>query len=100
MPTLKLTVFEPIEVEFVGKGVYKIESLSSKMLGDFQKIVDDYGQNPNDVKADQLADMLVLMLPGMTKEIASSIDVRHIVRIAEYLAEQITDATKPGMGKN
>lgn len=99
MPTLKLTVFDPIEV-ILGEKTYKIESLSSRMLGDFQKAVEEYGAAPGQGKAEQLGRMLERMLPGMTAEEAQEVDIRHIVKIAEFLAEQITDAAKPGKVKN
>lgn len=100
MPKLQLSLFDPIEVEIVGQGIYKINTLSSRMLGDFQKVVDDYSANPGEVKADTLADMLTRMLPGMTKEQALEVDIRHIVRIAEFLAAQIDEAAQPGAVKN
>jgi len=99
MPTLKLTVFEPIEI-VLGDEIYKIESLSSKMLGEFQEAVAAFGTTPETVKVEQLADILVKMIPGMTRETAMTVDIRHVVKIAEFLAEQITEASQPGKVKN
>lgn len=99
MPTLTLTIFEPIEI-VLGNETYKIESLSSKMLGEFQEAIANFGTTPETVKVEQLADILVKMLPGMTRETAMTVDIRHVVKIAEFLAEQITEASQPGKVKN
>lgn len=100
MPKLQLTAFEPIEIEIVGQGVFKIEVLSSKMLGDLQVALEVFGQNPDERKAADIAKMLVKMLPGITLEGAMEIDIRHVVHISEFLAKQITLAAEPGEGKN
>ena len=100
MPRLQLTVFDPIEIEIKGKGVYSIVSLSSKLIGDFQKAVDDYGTKPGEIQAGQIGEILTKILPGMSKEDAMEVDIRHVIKIAEFLAAQITEASQPGEGKN
>lgn len=102
MPKLTLTAFEPIEVEIIGVGVFRIESVSSELMQKFMGVVSDYEADPKNMKPDMLAEMLMRMLPGITKEQAMIVDIRHILRIADYLAQQISNAAQPeaGTGKN
>ncbi len=95
MPKLTLTIFDPIDIVFPDGKVYTIKTLSSKMLGDFQAAVKGFGEKPEDVTPDKIAGILVKLLPGMNQEDAMLVDFRYVVRIAEYLAEQITEASKP-----
>jgi hypothetical protein len=99
VPTLKLNVFDPIFI-VLGDMTYGIESLSSKLLGDFQQAVAGYGANPDAVKINELGEVLTKILPGMTLDMAAQVDIRHVIKIAEFLAEQITDAAQPGKVKN
>lgn len=99
MATLKLTVFDPIEI-IIGEETYKIETISSRLLGDLRAMVDKFSGSAESVKPEQMGDILVKLLPGMTQEKAAEIDIRHIVKIAEFLAEQIMEASQPGQAKN
>jgi hypothetical protein len=101
MPKLTLSMFEPIEIEIKGADgappqVFKIEVLSSKMLNDFLAAVKGFSEKPEEVTPDQIGGILVKVLPGITMEQALSVDFRHVLSIANYLAEQINAAAKPG----
>jgi hypothetical protein len=100
MPRLSLSIFEPIVIEIKGLGEFKIETLSSKLLGELQKAVASIGAEPEKVQTDGLVAVLMKMLPGITKEQAEEIDFRHIVRIANFLAEQIGEANEAAAAKN
>jgi hypothetical protein len=93
-------MFEPIVVELVGIGEFKIETLSSRLLGDLQKAISSYGDEPDKIKSMEIADVLSKMLPGISKEQAGEIDIRHVVRIATFLAEQINEANEASSAKN
>ncbi len=97
--TLKLTVFDPIIIQ-LGEREYRIESLSSRLLADFQEAANTYGQEPTKINAEAVGMMLAKVLPGMTQAEAMDLDIRHVLRIAEFLAEQISEATQPGKEKN
>jgi hypothetical protein len=97
MPKLTLSMFDPIEVEIIGVGLFKIEVLSSKMLGEFLASVKLFSEKPEEITPEQIGGILLPVLPGITKEQAMSVDFRHILTIAGYLAEQINGATKPGV---
>jgi hypothetical protein len=100
MPKITLSLFDPIVVEIVGVGEFKIETLSSKLLGDLQKAVSAYGSDPEKIKSDEIAGVLMKMLPGITKEQAMDVDLRHVITIAEFLAEQINPAKEEVAEKN
>jgi hypothetical protein len=93
-------MFDPIVVELVGVGEFRIETLSSKLLGDLQKAISSYGEDPEKLKSEEIAGVLMKMLPGITKEQAEEIDIRHVVRIATFLAEQINTANEASTAKN
>lgn len=100
MPRLSLSIFEPIVIEIKGLGEFKIETLSSKLLGDLQKAIASIGAEPEKVKTEELVAVLMKMLPGITEEQAAGIDFRHIIRIATFLADQIGEANEATTAKN
>jgi hypothetical protein len=95
MPKLTLSLFEPIEIIFPKGKTYTIETLSSELLGNFKASVKAFSEKPEDVTPESIAGVLVPLLPGMSQEEAMKVDFRYVVRIAEFLAEQITEASKP-----
>ncbi len=95
MPKLTLSIFDPIDIIFPDGKIYTIKSLSSKMLGEFQAAVKGFGEKPEDVTPEKIAGVLVKLLPGMSQEEAMLVDFRYVISIAEFLAEQITEASKP-----
>jgi len=102
MPQITLTIFDPIEI-IIGDQKFAIERISSNLLESLQSTVGDIGADPANIKGDMLANLLVKAIPGMTKEVAMEIDIRHIPVIINFLAEQITSSIEPpkaGEGKN
>jgi hypothetical protein len=100
MAKLTLSLFDPIVVEIIGVGEFKIETLSSRVLGELQKAVSAYGEDPGKIKTEDIANVLTKMLPGITKEQAAEIDIRHVIQIATFLAEQIGNANQAAAAKN
>lgn len=99
MPRLTLTIFEPIEV-IIGAKTYTIEAISSDMMSRFMKAAQDVGTDPETLKVAELGNILAEVLPGMSKEEAAKVDIRHIIKISEFLTEQIQDAGEPSKEKN
>lgn len=101
MAKLTLSIFDPIEI-VIGESKFTIERISSTLLGELQAVVGGLS-DPANIKSDSLADVLMRTIPGMTKETAMEIDIRHIPVIVSFLAEQINSAlepTKAGEQKN
>ena len=99
MAKLILTAFAPIEI-VLGEKTYSIESLSSDLMDRFRTAARNVGTDPDTIKVGNLGDVLVEVLPGMTKEEAAKVDIRHILKIAEFLTDQINGIAEPGESKN
>ena len=94
MPQITLTIFDPIKI-IIGEQKFSIERISSNMLESLQLAVGDISTDPAKVKGDILANMLMKAIPGMTKEVAMEIDIRHVPVIINFLAEQVTASLEP-----
>lgn len=99
MPKLILSAFDPIEI-ILREKTYVIESLSSDMMDRFMKAARAVGTDPEAIKVAELGNILAEVLPGMTHEEAAKVDIRYIIKIAEFLTDQIQGAAEPGEGKN
>lgn len=93
MAKLILSIFDPIEIVIEGKSFF-IDRISSKLLGDLQKAGEKMA-NPENANADSMTDLLMKAIPGVTKEDAMEIDIRHIMKIITFLTEQISAAMEP-----
>lgn len=93
MARLTLSIFDPIEI-VIGKQKFVVERISSKLLGELQTVVEGMS-DPTKIKADALAEVLMKAIPGMTKEVAMEVDIRHVPMIVQFLAEQINAALEP-----
>jgi hypothetical protein len=95
MPKLTLSIFDPIDIIFPDGKVYTIKTLSSKMLNEFMAIANGFAEKPGDVTPEKIGEILTKLLPDMKLEEAMLVDFRYVLTIAEFLAEQITEASKP-----
>ena len=93
MAKLSLSIFDPIEIVISGQSFF-VDRISSKMLGDLQAASDKM-TNPENANAEAMGDLLMKAIPGMSKEAAMEIDIRHVPKIVAFLAEQINVAMEP-----
>ena len=99
MPRLTITAFDPIEI-VIGEKVYVIESISAKLLGELQSLIGDFEKTSDADKVERLTGVLMKVLPGISRDDAEKIDIRHVMKIAEFFADQVAGAGEMGAGKN
>ena len=98
MAKLILSIFDPIEI-IVGEQKFVVEKITSKLLAALQSVSDSIVADPSSVRAEQMADILMKAIPGMSKEAAQEVDIRHIPLIVNFLAEQIGASLTPAAGE-
>lgn len=99
MPKLTLSLFEPIDI-VIGEQKFTIDRISSKMLSNIQDAVGQFSDDPTKARAASFTDVMMAAIPGISREVAEELDLRHVMRIVEFLTEQINEVTKPGPAKN